>query len=504
MAKRYHITADDIFNRTMRSVAALPCQEEYLRQLSAILSFHLHRNEILDLGFSADNLPALSAIVVAPTGQGKTFLLRKMAEAAHINLITVDASSLAAEGWKGVSLGTQLLNMKNTIRDDRVFERSILMIDEVDKIRMWGTRQDQGNPTSNLLQLFNSGFYTAEDANKNAVEINTRRFTVLLGGAFSGIEDIIQNRICPKGKVGFLESESRCKRSAAELMQMVTLDDLKEYGMLQEFLGRVGTILTIPSLSLADYRQLLSADTGSIKAKYDTYFRKLYGVRFQISEAGTEEIARKCMKLSTGARAVNPLVNDLLRSAIAEVERNTEVCEVILDAGDNGHFIRYISGTRGWGLYNLQPRPKKEFYRGNHRLSGCKIRAKCFPALVNKLCRYYRNAGGAEYRIPELEAFLNCSLLYLFEYCRKEDQTFESLIKLAKQVDRKGNDRSVFENMVCPKMKDHEFCKDFMCIYHKDLQRHLEDALEVIRRYMVEMNGDATFYLELKHRSFRL
>lgn len=97
-------TADAIFERTMRTVAPLPCQKAYLKQLASIMSFHIHRNHLMDEGYLVDDLPPMSAIVIAPTGQGKTFLLRKMAEAIDLNLITVDCSTLAAEGWKGVGL----------------------------------------------------------------------------------------------------------------------------------------------------------------------------------------------------------------------------------------------------------------------------------------------------------------------------------------------------------------------------------------------------------------
>lgn len=494
---KYHISADWIFEQTIKQIAPLPCQEEYMRQLASIMSFHLHRNELLDRGMDVDELPAPSAVVVAPTGQGKTFLLRKMAEVAHINVIVVDGSSLSAEGWKGVALGQRILAAKEQVKDDAIWSRSILFIDEVDKMRFWGTQQDQGNPTNNLLQLFNSGYYAAEDSNKNVVNINVRRFTVLLGGAFSGIDEIISERVAPKGRAGFLASENRVNRTTAELLEMVNLDDLKEYGMSQELLGRIGSVLTIPPLELDDYKQLLSASAGSAQSKYNNYLQKLYGVTFHISDASTEYIAKQCMKLSTGARALNPMINDLMRTAISEVERNQQICRVILDADDNGHAVKYEYGERDRELYN-QKQSNTRLTKNNEQV--CKIRAKCFPALVNKLCRYYKNAGGAAYREPELQAFLNCTLLYVFENVRKEDRTFGSLITLAKAVDRKGEKHSAFEILMEPKVGRHDFYTEFQSYYHPDLQQHLLSSLMTIQEYMIEKNGDVEFHLELKHR----
>lgn len=124
----WSITSEGILERTMKTVATLPCQKEYLQKLASILSFHIHRNHLMDEGYLADDLPPMSAIVVAPTGQGKTFLLRKMAESIGLNLITIDCSTLAAEGWKGVGLGQRLLSAQKEAKDAKSFERSILFL----------------------------------------------------------------------------------------------------------------------------------------------------------------------------------------------------------------------------------------------------------------------------------------------------------------------------------------------------------------------------------------
>lgn len=496
---KHHISADSIYEGTMKKIAPLPCQKEYLRQLSAIMSFHLHRNELLDSGMANDELPAATVVVVAPTGQGKTFLLRKMAEQAHINCIVVDGSSLAAEGWRGASLGQQLLYAKEKVKDDSVFERSILFIDEMDKMRFWGTNQDQGNPTNNLLQLFNGGYYVAEDAAKNVVSINVQRFTVLLGGAFTGIEEIIRERIMPKGRIGFTESERRIHYTPAELIQMVSLGDLKEFGISKELLGRVGSILTISPMEIDDFNHLLRADTGSAQFKYDNYLRKLYGVHFEIKEEGSQRIAEKCMQMAIGARAVNPMINDLMWNAICEVERNQKICKVILDTGEEGLEIRFEYGLRKSGLYTQHSRIYTEAAR-KKELQYYTIRANNLNAMVNKLCRYHKNAGGEAYQEPELQVFLRCALLYMFAYTKVEEHTLNRLIDLARIANRKGSQKSAFEKMVASKIGGHDFYLDYGHYYHPELQQHLMCCLLTIKHYMIQQNGHMEFILELKHR----
>jgi len=169
---------------------------------------------------------------------------------------------------------------------------------------------------------------------------------------------------------------------------------------------------------------------------------------------------------------------------------------VILDADDNGHAVKYEYGERDRGLYNQK---KVNTSLANNNDQVCKIRAKCFPALVNKLCRYYKNAVGAAYREPELQAFLNCALLYVFENVRKEEHTFGSLITLAKAVDRKRGKHSAFEILMEPKVGQHVFYAEFQSNYHPDLQQHLLSSLMTIQEYMIEKNGDVEFHLELKH-----
>ena len=118
----------------MRKIAPLPCQEAYAKRLAALLSFHLHKNILIDDGICVDDLPSMSAVVVAPTGQGKTYLIRKMAELMGINCIIVDCSTLCREGWKGVSLSQRLMAAQKSVTDPAMFAKSILFLDEFDKI----------------------------------------------------------------------------------------------------------------------------------------------------------------------------------------------------------------------------------------------------------------------------------------------------------------------------------------------------------------------------------
>ena len=479
------ITSDEIFEKTRKVVAALPCQEEYLRQLAAILSFHIHRNILMDEGYLADDLPPVSALIVAPTGQGKTYLLRKMAEVLDVNLITIDCSTLCAEGWKGIGLSQQLLAAQKECKDRKAFARSILFLDEVDKLHLWGTSQDQGNPMNNILQLYNSGAVTAEESSNRSVYIDTSRFTVLLGGAFEGIDKIICDRLSPAKSIGFGREDSRSPMSAGEKLRKITKEDLVAYGLLPELLGRIGTVLTIPPLTKEDYCQLLSSERGSIEYQYQNYLRGLYGVSFGLSDEAANRVAEICLSSGSGTRAVTPVVNEKMREVISEVERNPKINHVLLDADEQGLYIRYAFGQRTYCYCDME----------EEKLPVHWIKGKTCKALAKKLGRYYKKAGGDISFLPTLELFLECVLVYLSEDMTPKDFCFASLEKLARTVQRDQHG-SKFEQITC--VKGQEIFHQFRQAYTIGTQRDLVIALQKIMEYLKGYHRNVRIQFVLK------
>lgn len=196
MTNRKSLTTMDILEKTMGSIAPLPSQAEYARQLAGILAMHVNRNLLIDDGFSPDELPAPSAIVVAPTGQGKTYLLRKMAECLNLNVITVGCSTLVGENYKGTSLSQRLAGAMEEAKNQKAFEESLLFFDEIDKL--CGGSSNRANGMTSLLQLFNGGKVALSKDDRTATNIDISRFTILMGGAFEGLDEIIRKRVSPR------------------------------------------------------------------------------------------------------------------------------------------------------------------------------------------------------------------------------------------------------------------------------------------------------------------
>ena len=479
MDKRKDMTASDILEKMMRKVVPLPSQMAYATDLATIFSMHIHRNQLMDQGYTADELPMPTAIIVAPTGQGKTYLIRKMAEGLGVHFICVDCSTLVSEGFKGVSLSQRLAGARDTAKDQRAYERSVLFLDEVDKLCTCGN--NYGNGMTNLLQLFNGGQIAIDSDSKKVQYIDASRFAVLLGGAFEGIEEIIRKRICPKMKIGFYQQERTAINDPAELLSYVEQEDLKEYGLMPELLGRVGTILTIPPLEREDYRRLLCGDVGSVRQRYRNYL-SLYGVSVDITPLCVERITQKCLETDTGARAVNLLVDGLMRRAIMNVENDNRINGVVLDVDGEELCVRYQYGAR-----KVDRSKQKKQVEETQKVHV--VKAKNIPALVRKLCRYYRNADGDLEVMTQLEAFLHCALIYLRRECVPEDFAFESLEKLADVTDREQGD-SPFDEAVCKSFfvpKDKKLA--YERVYTNWFRQNLLSALETVLEYIWDHHG---------------
>ena len=475
-------TCDELYDMLMKKVAPLPCQETYARALATIFSMHLRKNALMDVGFDPEALPNVSAIVVAPSGQGKTFLMKQMAQLAGVNTVGIDASALAREGWKGMALSQQLFAAKKTASDPDAFFRSVIFFDEIDKLAE--PTGEPGNAQPNILQLFNGGSILVEDVNREVEPIDVGRFTMIMAGAFTGLDAIIEKRMKPETAIGFGHMRAPQKLSKAERLQQATLADLEKYGLMRELLGRVGSIISIEPMGVEDYRQLLTAQNGSVREKYNNYLLSMYGVTFDITEMGVQAIANRCMRSEAGARAVNPLVDDLMRKAIAEVERNSSVQGVLLDAAGGEIHMRYSDGTRVYTPFF------RESSLDVH--SPYVLEAGSILVIAEKLCAFYEKAGGDPAVKEELIAFLKCSLCYMKDCLPPIEFSFSTLEKLVCTLRRYPYGKDTYLDLIVRcSIENHNasqlqpfYYEAFRKRYTKDTAQHLFAALNTIMQYV--------------------
>ena len=488
MYKNRMMSADEIFNKAMSTMAPLPSQESCARALSALFSFHLVKNELMDAGFSADELPYHHAIMVAPTGAGKTYLLRHIAKVCGVNMIFMDGSSVSRDGWKGASFSQQLLAARNAAKDDYTFARSVLFVDEFDKMRLYHDRNDGGNPQDNLLQMFNGGEVAAEAEGRQVDTIDVSRFTVIMGGAFAGLEEIIRKRMSPKANVGFGAAATGKELDDRAILHYATPGDLQKYGMKKELIARIGSILHINPLAVEDYRHLLTAEAGSVQANYRNYFSHGFGVDFDISEEAICQIAEQCSQATTGARAVTPIVNEAMRTAFAEVDKDRTINKVVLTANTDGCFVEYEHGDRG--VVSLVDADHDIF--NSYDISG-----NSALDIAETLYREYLATKRDQDFTQEFGVFVRMSLTYLQTACRKPERHFENLRKFATATHKSAKSQlSPYEIIISdylqrpdcdPDMK--EWFEDFRKLWSRDTAQRLSRALTAIRLHLVQEHG---------------
>ena len=457
-------STEEIYHQLLSRVAPLPSQQQYARDLCAMMAQHINRNTLIEMGMSIYDLPSQSALILGRTGTGKTFLLRKLCEMLGLGYLAVDCSALSREGWKGESLSQKILAAKDAM-DEQHFRYCVLFLDEIDKMVRDSTQD--GDPTPNLLQLANGTSLTLHpDKAESPITVPVDRWLILYAGSFAGIESIVEKRLVPAKGIGFGSNQTRPHWSKAELLQQVTHADLLQFGVMEELLGRISCVLQIPAPALADYRQLLSLHKGTLLYQYQRYLAYVYGVGLAIDETAVQHIADCCTRAGTGIRAVAPHIHSAMHSALQQVEQDKTISKVVLE-GDN---VRYEHGKRNSAVV---------FFRDTVRVRKIKvITSTSAQRLASILCTGYRRAGGNMHHVAELHAFLTCTIYYLFRCLPNGQCDMASLAKLANTLKEapKGG-RSTYDIMFIDasnKPDEHAstFVKILWEIYYAQPQAH--------------------------------
>ena len=495
------LSANEIFDKAMKTMAPLSSQESCARELASIFSFHLYKMALMDIGLATDELPSQHAIMVAPTGVGKTYLLRHIAVVCGVNLIVMDGSSVTREGWKGPSFGQQLLAAKQAAKDADAFARSVLFVDEADKMRLCRQEHADSNVMDNFLQLFNGGEVIVEAEGKQVDTIDVSRFTIIMGGAFAGLEDIIRARLAPKVSIGFGGvNDADVALDERKILHYATPEDLQAYGIKKELIGRIGSILHIDPLEVEDYRRLLTAETGSVQAHYRNFFFHGFGVGFEVADEAVQRIAEECTKVTTGARAVTPIVNRAMRDAMAKVGSDSTICKVILSVNEHGCCARYEYGERELPSIGqvTSPDGKPAYMTGDSAMD-----------VADLLCNAYSAARCSEDYAEEFGLFIKMTMTYLQATCRPSERRFDNLQRLARATEKAvGATMSPYERIISDYLlrPDHDpsikkWLNEYRGVRTRGSAQRLSKSLAMIRRRLVQEYRTSDIYFDVQEKA---
>lgn len=283
-------------------------------------------------------------LLLGPTGVGKTYLAQTLARIMDVPFVIVDATTLTEAGYVGDDVETILQRLIQAANGD--VERAstgIIYIDEIDKIaRKSGentsiTRDVSGEGVQQALLKIIEGTLasvpldgTRKHRDLDVVQIDTRNILFICGGAFVGLKDIIGRRM-GRHESGFNASWRNSSVPDSEILRQVTADDLADFGLLPEFIGRLPVISVLDELGVEDLKQILCKPSNALVKQYQKLFT-FDDVDLTFTDDAIERIAQTAIDQGTGARGLRSIIEGALEETMFQLPELEDVAEVIVDA----------------------------------------------------------------------------------------------------------------------------------------------------------------------------
>ena len=289
-------------------------------------------------------------LMIGPTGSGKTYLVKTLARLLDVPLAITDATSLTEAGYIGDDIESVVSKLLAAADNDvEKAEQGIIFIDEIDKIakkRNSNQRDVSGESVQQgmLKLLEGSEVEVPVGANsKNAMvpltTVNTKNILFICGGAFPDLEEIIRERLQKKTSMGFNAELKDKYAQDKDILSKVTVEDLRKFGMIPEFLGRLPVILTLRGLDKDMFVKILKEPKNAILKQYQKLLA-LDEVRLDFDDGALEAIAEKAMEKDTGARALRAIIEEFMLDIMYEIPKDDSIGEVVITR-------EYIEGTGG-------------------------------------------------------------------------------------------------------------------------------------------------------------
>jgi len=303
-------------------------QENAKKTLSVAVYNH-YKRIFRDIVEDDTQISKSNVLLIGPTGSGKTLLAQTIARFLNVPIAIADATNLTEAGYVGEDVENILTKLLMAADGDpKLAEQGIVFIDEVDKIARMGenrsiTRDVSGEGVQQaLLKLIEGSVVNIppkggrKHPNQDFIQIDTSNILFICGGAFDGLNDILKRRL-GSNTLGFGQTK-RSKKEEENLMHLVESDDLVQFGLIPELIGRLHVLATLGEISKEDMVRILVEPKNSLVKQYQKLF-EIDDVKLSFEEDALALIAEKAIKRKTGARGLRSILEEILLDIMYEL-----------------------------------------------------------------------------------------------------------------------------------------------------------------------------------------
>ena len=323
--------------------------QEYAKKAMSVAVYNHYKRVATDTMDDIE-IEKSNMLMIGPTGCGKTYLVKTLAKLLDVPLAITDATSLTEAGYTGDDIESVVSKLLAAADNDvEKAEQGIIFIDEIDKIakkKNTSQRDVSGESVQQgmLKLLEGSEVEVPVGANsKNAMvpltTVNTKNILFICGGAFPDLDNIIKERLTKQATIGFNAELKDKYDHDKNILSKVTIEDLRAFGMIPEFIGRLPIIFTLQGLDEDLLVKILKEPKNAILKQYQKLLA-LDEVKLEFEDDALRAIAEKAVKKNTGARALRAIIEEFMLDIMYEIPKDDSIGEVVITRS-------YIEGTGG-------------------------------------------------------------------------------------------------------------------------------------------------------------